>query len=454
MIIDNNDVNKTDKSVITNHTDSSVNTVVRVQNVADDNTQIVAQNIVAVQEVANNIREVIYIANNFEKQANSILDKNYNGKSAVEILGESNTKFTDSVIRDLAKINTMTQDITRVSSMAQIIINVNGIKDVLTNLDNNLTSITRVGASVDNIADVVILKDAIQTIVDMKDKLIKIFDMINELHTIYNYLPELLQVYGWIVQYKKSQAINNFTDDEFFTSIIKLIANLEALINLSVNVKDLLAVKKQLDNAPTLLSNIKAELATLETQYSANLRDEFINYKRELGVFVADTKIQIGELLGLLKGTISCSNSGDTGGSGVTIAEVLANIKQGTGITISRDLKNDTITIQSSIKEFDIDSINAGTDIQIIKKADGGIIINNTQKEFDIKTIKAGNNITITDDIDGGITINGQAGGIGGGDTEIGNFDIVKDWDTNLNPSGSENPMVEIVGFGSVAANW
>lgn len=454
MIIDNNDVNKTDKSVITNHTDSSVNTVVRVQNVADDNTQIVAQNIVAVQEVANNIREVIYIANNFEKQANSILDKNYNGKSAVEILGESNTKFTDSVIRDLAKINTMTQDITRVSSMAQIIINVNGIKDVLTNLDNNLTSITRVGASVDNIADVVILKDAIQTIVDMKDKLIKIFDMINELHTIYNYLPELLQVYSWIVQYKKSQAINNFTDDEFFTSIIKLIANLEALINLSVNVKDLLAVKKQLDNAPTLLANIKAELATLETQYSANLRDEFINYKRELGVFVADTKIQIGELLGLLKGTISGSNSGGTGGSGVTIAEVLANIKQGTGITISRDLKNDTITIQSSIKEFDIDSINAGTDIQIIKKADGGIIINNTQKEFDIKTIKAGNNITITDDIDGGITINGQAGGIGGGDTEIGNFDIVKDWDTNLNPSGSENPMVEIVGFGSVAANW
>ena len=454
MIIDNNDVNKTDKSVITNHTDSSVNTVVRVQNVADDNTQIVAQNIVAVQEVANNIREVIYIANNFEKQANNILDKNYNGKSVVEILGESNTKFTDSVIRDLAKINTMTQDITRVSSMAQIIINVNGIKDTLTNLNNNLTSITRVGASVDNIADVVILKDAIQAIVDMKDKLIEIFDMINELHTIYNYLPELLQVYGWIVQYKKSQAINNFTDDEFFTSIIKLIANLEALINLSVNVKDLLAVKKQLDNAPTLLANIKAELATLETQYSANLRDEFINYKRELGVFVADTKIQIGELLGLLKGTISGSNSGGTGGSGVTIAEVLANVKQGTGITISRDLKNDTITIQSNIKEFDIDSINAGTDIQIIKKADGGIIINNTQKEFDIKTIKAGNNITITDDIDGGITINGQAGGIGGGDTEIGNFDIVKDWDTNLNPSGSENPMIEIVGFGSVAANW
>lgn len=455
MIIDNDESKVSAKANPVNFSDTTVNQVIKVQNIADDNTKIVAQNIAAISEVATNIQKVIYVADTLDKKISSVIDKNYNGQSAVEVIDAGNTKFTASLIADIQKIDKLSNDITRVSSLSQVIISVNGIKAILENINKNMFSIQQTGASAEAITEVVNYLDAVKVINNMKDKLITIFDSINELHTIYNYLPELLQVYAWIVQYKKSQAKNNFTDDEFFTSVIKLIANLESLINLSVNVKDLLAVKKQLDNAPTLLQNIKDELNSLENQYSAKLEGEYTKYKRELGVFVADTKIQIGELLGLLKGTISGSNTGGgTGGGGATVAEVLGQIKQGSGIVISRDLKNDTITISSSVEPFDIDTIKAGDNIKIIKRADGCITINNTQEAFNIKTIKAGANITITDDIDGGITINGQAGGgLGGGDTEIGNFDVVAGWDTNINPSGNENPMVEISGFGNVA-NW
>lgn len=456
MVIDNTQQSSVEQTdALTGYVDKTVSRVVVTQITADESSRICAENIADIKAVASSITNILTQTREFNDKYNALQNVMPNSnKKAIEVLDESLIKFTTALVLNIDKVCEISDDITDLAKIKDVMRNLMTLDKIMIKLNDNLDTLVKLGANVDNIQIVANLSEKIERILILENKLITLYDNIHQLETLYNYLPELLQVYGWIVQYKKSQAINNFTDDEFFTSIIKLIANLEALINLSVNVKDLLAVKKQLDNAPTLLANIKAELATLETQYSANLRDEFINYKRELGVFVADTKIQIGELLGLLKGTISGSNSGGTGGSGVTIAEVLANVKQGTGITISRDLKNDTITIQSNIKEFDIDSINAGTDIQIIKKADGGIIINNTQKEFDIKTIKAGNNITITDDIDGGITINGQAGGIAGGDTEIGNFDIVKDWDTNLNPSGSENPMIEIVGFGSVAANW
>lgn len=452
MIIDNNESKVSAKANPMNFSDTTVNQVIKVQNIADDNTKIVAQNIAAISEVAANIQKVIYVADTLDKKISSVIDKNYNGQSAVEVIDAGNTKFTASLIADIQKIDKLSADITRVSSLSQVLISVNGIKATLENINKNMFSIQQTGASAEAIVEVVAYLDAVKVINNMKDKLITIFDSINELHTIYNYLPELLQVYAWIVAYKKSQQKNNFTDDEFFTSVIKLIANLESLINLSVNVKDLLAVKKQLDNAPTLLQNIKNELDSLENQYSAKLEGEYIKYKRELGVFVADTKIQIGELIGLLKAAISGSNTGGGGGGGATVAETLVAIKQGSGITISRDTKNDTITISSNIKEFDIDTIKAGDNIKIIKRADGGININNTLQEFDIKAnVKAGNNITIVDNPDGGIIINGQAGG--GGDTEIGNFDVVAGWDTNINPSGSENPMVEISGFGNVA-NW
>ena len=480
MVIDNakqSSVNQ--QNALTNHNDKTVSRVVVTQVTADESTRICAENIADIKAVANNITNILTQTREFNDKYNALQKTMPNSnKKAIEVLDESVVKFTADLVMNIDKVCEISNDITDLAQMKDVMQNLLKLENVMTKLNDNLDILIKLGANVDNIQIVANLSEKIARIVLIEDKLITLYDNIHQLETLYNYLPELLQIYAWIVQYQKSQAKNNFTDDEFFTSVIKLTKNLEELINLSVNVKDLLAVKKQLDDAPNLLANIKAELATLETQYSANLRDEFTNYKRELGVFVADTKIQIGELLGLLKGTIAGSNNGNTGGgNSVTIAEVLANIKQGAGIVITRDLKNDTIVIQSDIKEFNVDSIEAGNNIQIVKKTDGGITINNSQKEFDIKTIKAGNNIEITDNVDGGITINGQAGG--GGDTEIGDFDVVKDWDpnltpsgdvvggdteinnfdttqnweTNLNPSGSENPMVEISGFGN-AANW
>ena len=455
MVIDN-ETNASSISRVQSIQDTTVMNVVKVQNQADDATKIVADNIASINTVANKIDDVLYVANDFENKVNEILAKKYdkNTKSAIDVIVQANSRFSTQFLNDVNVVAQQADAIANVSNIQVAIQNLDRMKTTFSNLNDNLSTFVDVRGSIDNVNIVATMKDTLEKVVAIQDVLLALKDRLAELQTIYFYLPDLLQVYSWIVQYKKSQVKNGFTDDEFFTSVIKLIANLESLINLSVNVKDLLAVKKQLDNAPTLLQNIKDELANLEVQYAANLRDDFTNYKRELGVFVADTKIQIGELLGLLKGTISGSNTGGGTGGGTTVAAVLGNIKQGNGIAISRDLKNDTITISSNINEFDIDTIKAGDNIKIIKRADGGITINNTLQEFDIKSaVKAGNNITIVDNPDGGIIINGQAGGTGGGDTEIGNFDIVAGWDTNINPSGSENPMVEISGFGNVA-NW
>lgn len=456
MVIDNTKQSSDRQAdALTSYVDKTVSQVVVTQITADESARICADNIADIKAVANSITNILTqtkaFNENYTKLQNTMPNSN---KKAIEVLDESIVKFNTALVLNINKVCEISTQINDLAKIKDTLTNLMTLERVMINLNDNLTTLVKLGANVDNIQTVAGLSANIEVIVQMQDKLIKLYDNINQLETIYFYLPDLLQVYSWIVQYKKSQQKNNFTDDEFFTSVIKLIANLESLINLSVNVKDLLAVKKQLDNAPTLLQNIKDELANLEVQYAANLRDDFINYKRELGVFVADTKIQIGELIGLLKASIGGSNTGGGGTGGATVAETLVAIKQGSGITISRDTKHDTITISSNIKEFDIDTIRAGDNIKIIKRADGGITINNTLQEFDIKSaVKAGNNITITDNPDGGIIINGQAGGVGGGDTEIGNFDVVAGWDTNINPSGTEAAMVEISGFGNVA-NW
>lgn len=453
MVIDNED-KISSKSAVTNFTDTTVSNVVKVQNQADAATQIVADNIASVNTVANKINDVLYVANEFDKKVTEITTKKYanNTQSAVEVIENANARYSSKLLSDVEKVANIVDKIENVSDMSEAIQNLDALKSLFSNINNNLDVFINLNGCVDNVNIVATLKTTLEKVVDMQDVLYALKNRLSELQTIYYYLPDLLQVYSWIVSYKKSQATLKFTDDEFFSSVVKLIANLESLINLSVNTSNLLAIKTQLDNAPTLLQNIKDELSLIETQYKANLYDDFTAYKRELGVFVADTKIQIGELLGLLKGTISGSNQGG-GGSGVTIAQVLANIKQGSGIVISRDLNNDTITIQSNITEFDINRIKAGNNITVDKDTSGNITINNSLKAFDIKLIRSGKNITITDDVDGGIIINGEAGGSSTANTEIGNFDEAKSWDTNINPSGTEKAMIELVGFANVA-NW
>ena len=367
MVIDNEPTQEAVKPSQTNYQDSTKQNLLQVLSLADDNTTIVADNIESVNKVANRINDIVHITTVVEGKINSMIDKTYNlgTDSAVTIINKGLTTFTTSVLANINKCVSLTNQIVSLSNMSDTLLAIEGLETELKRIDTNLNVINDVGAAIDNVNIVASLHSVLNTIVGIQIQIIEIYNRMTELKTIYEYLPELLQIYDWIMHYKTVQADLGFTDNTFYQTMMKLSNNVEGLLELNGKIDDVLSLKQMLDDAPNLVANIKKELDALQTQYTANLNDDLIQYKRELTNYVTD------QLMAFIRTYVANAGSGSgSGGGGTTVvgnttAEVLAAIKQGVGIVLTRDLTGNTLTInidessvsgKSEVSNFDITS--------------------------------------------------------------------------------------------------
>ena len=430
MIIDNSKESTADVNTYDGHTDSSVSQSIFVTNVADEDTKAVARNIDTIKVVANKINEVVYIATTFEDTVKKVTDAKYNNKSATDILNEANTKFSADVLTQVANLNNLTNEIKTCSNLESAITSLDGMKAILTDLNANIANIQEVGGAIDNVNIVASLKAALDTTVLMQTELLAIYDRLNELQTIFNYLPEILQSYTYLVDLAKVRAKLKFTTEEYIDSLLKI------------------------------GKNIKDELDTLLVTYQTQLTDTVTAGKRELEATVVDIKIEMGKILANLRAS---GGGGGTGG-GVTTAEVLACIKQGVGVTINRDVINQTITINAEsstniqaedasvtitksgdavkIKaNFTADNIKSANDIIKVSKNNNDVILT-----ADLSVgLSEGNNITFNK-VGNVIEISSTGGG--NADTSINNFDVTKTWNPSVVTPDSKLVIAqEINGF-------
>lgn len=460
MIIDNSKESTADVNTYDGHTDSSVSQSIFVTNVADEDTKAVARNIDTIKVVANKINEVVYIATTFEDTVKKVTDAKYNNKSATDILNEANTKFSADVLTQVANLNNLTNEIKTCSNLESAITSLDGMKAILTDLNANIANIQEVGGAIDNVNIVASLKAALDTTVLMQTELLAIYDRLNELQTIFNYLPEILQTYTYLVDLAKVRAKLKFTTEEYIDSLLKIGKNIESIITIALNVDDLVAVKTLLENAPNLLQTIKDELDTLLVTYQTQLTDTVTAGKRELEATVVDIKIEMGKILANLRAS---GGGGGTGG-GVTTAEVLACIKQGVGVTINRDVINQTITINAE-SSTNIQAEDAS--VTITKSGDAvkikaNFTADNIKSANDIiKVSKNNNDVILTADLSAGLSegnnitfnkvgnvIEISSTGGGNADTSINNFDVTKTWNPSVVTPDSKLVIAqEINGF-------
>lgn len=394
MIIDNKPVISDEDTKFEEEKISSV--VVKTQVFSDEAATIVADNIVMIKELALRMNDIISKTTEFNNLTTKLLEEKYDTKNSIDVLAEANKAFTTSLVDNIKIVTQLQDEVMKVSNISTQIEKLGQMSDILTKINNNLVTISEVGALNEAIIVVSGLQAEIKKIVLFSDQLIRIDANLDKLITIFNYLPQLLALNSAIQKYITLQGQFNFTDEEAYQALKQIFDNINTIILVSNNLTDLIAIKDLLEQTPDLLNQIKQELQSLTTNYSAQLTDQFNAHKKDLAKFVADIKIEIGDLmtdLGKIIANLKCCGTGGGGtGTGVTIQEVLDSIKEGNNITIDR--ATDSITINANVTAQG--SIKAGDNIFVD--------MNGNDATISTYTLKAGKDITL-DLVDREITI-------------------------------------------------
>lgn len=371
MVIDNQPQAEAKKNnALTNHVDSNVSVTVRTMDTTvPPEVEVVANNIADIQSVASNITELLSQTKTFNTNYTNLTTANSNNKVPLDTIDTAVSTLTKDVLTSIEKVSQLANDITEVSTLSSTLTNVVAMNSLLTSVNDNIQVISDTGSAIDKVVIVSGMQNHIQQILAIEPQLTAIFDTLSELQTIYNYLPELLAIYAWIKKFNEAKTELGVTDSTIYQVMMDISLNLQKLLELNAISSELLEVKKMLENAPTLLQQIKDDLASIMTTYKAELKDDYEHYVRELKLLVADTKIFISDLLAMLakfKGQ----------GGGATVGNLIAGnnilLKQlddkteistldfiaGENIEIT---KNDTsITIKANVDNTQIDG---GTNI-------------------------------------------------------------------------------------------
>lgn len=372
MVIDNQPKAESKKNnALTNYVDSNVSVVTRTMDTTvPPEVEVVANNIAEIQSVANNITELLSQTKSFNTNYTNLTTANSNNRVPLDTIDTAVSTLTKDVLTSIEKVSQLANDITKVSSLNDTLTNVVAMNSLLTSVNDNIQVISDTGSAIDKVVIVSTMQNHIQQILAIEPQLTAIFDTLGELQTIYNYLPELLAIYAWIKKFNEAKTDLGVTDATIYQVMMDISLNLQKLLELNAISSELLEVKKLLENAPTLLQQIKDDLASIMTTYKAELKDDYEKYVRELKLLVADTKIFISDLLAMLAKYKGQGGTGATVGNLVAGNNILLNsvgdkteiatldFIAGENIEIT---KNDTsITIKANVDNTQIDG---GTNI-------------------------------------------------------------------------------------------
>lgn len=390
MVIDNKPQAEAKKNnALTNYVDSNVSVTTRTMDTTvPPEVEIVANNIADIQSVASNITELLSQTQTFNANYANLSTANSNNRVPLENIDTAVSTFTKDVLASIEQVSSIANNITEVSTLSSTLTNVVAMNSLLTSINDNIQVISDTGSAIDKVVIVAGMQNHIQQILAIEPQLTAIFDTLSELQTIYNYLPELLAIYAWIKKFNEAKTDLGVTDSTIYQVMMDISLNLQKLLELNAISSELLEVKKMLENAPTLIQQIKDDLASLMTTYKAELKDDYEHYVRELKLLVADTKIFISDLLAML-----------------------AKFKgQGTGATIGNLIAGNNILLKQLDDKTEISTLDfiAGDNIEITKNDTSITIkanVDNTQIDggtnidgilTDIKDIRVNPNTTNT----------------------------------------------------------
>lgn len=390
MVIDNQPQAEAKKNnALTNYVDSNVSVTTRTMDTTvPPEVEIVANNIADIQSVASNITELLSQTQTFNANYANLSTANSNNRVPLDNIDTAVSTFTKDVLASIEQVSNIANNITEVSTLSSTLTNVVAMNSLLTSVNDNIQVISDTGSAIDKVVIVAGMQNHIQQILAIEPQLTAIFDTLSELQTIYNYLPELLAIYAWIKKFNEAKTDLGVTDATIYQVMMDISLNLQKLLELNAISSELLEVKKMLENAPTLLQQIKDDLASIMTTYKAELKDDYEHYVRELKLLVADTKIFISDLLAML-----------------------AKFKgQGTGATVGNLIAGNNILLKQLDDKTEISTLDfiAGDNIEITKDATSITIkanVDNTQIDggtnidgilTDIKDIRVNPNTTNT----------------------------------------------------------
>lgn len=390
MVIDNKPQAEAKKNnALTNYVDSNVSVTTRTMDTTvPPEVEIVANNIADIQSVASNITELLSQTQTFNANYANLSTVNSNNRVPLENIDTAVSTFTKDVLASIEQVSSIANNITEVSTLSSTLTNVVAMNSLLTSVNDNIQVISDTGSAIDKVVIVAGMQNHIQQILAIEPQLTAIFDTLSELQTIYNYLPELLAIYTWIKKFNEAKTDLGVTDATIYQVMMDISLNLQKLLELNAISSELLEVKKMLENAPTLIQQIKDDLASLMTTYKAELKDDYEHYVRELKLLVADTKIFISDLLAML-----------------------AKFKgQGTGATVGNLIAGNNILLKQLDDKTEISTLDfiAGDNIEITKNDTSITIkanVDNTQIDggtnidgilTDIKDIRVNPNTTNT----------------------------------------------------------
>lgn len=320
MVIDNQQNPEPKKNnALTNYADTTSTVVTRntVTNVPPE-VEIVANNIADIQSVANNITELLSQTKSFNTNYANLSTANSNNRIPLDNIDTAVSTFTKDTLESIAKVGQLSNEIKEVSTLEATLTNVVAMNTLLTNVNDNIQVISDTGSAIDKVVVVSAMQNQITQILGLEQQLTSIFDNMNQLQTIYNYLAELLIIYAWIKEFNKAKDDLGVDSSTIYQVMLDISLNLNKLLELNGNTSELLELKKMLENAPTLVQQIKDDLNSLNTIYKAELKDDYEKYARELKLLVADTKIFIADLLAML------AKYKGQGGNGATIGNLVA----------------------------------------------------------------------------------------------------------------------------------
>lgn len=384
MVIDNKPQAEAKKNnALTNYVDSNVSVTTRTMDTTvPPEVEVVANNIADIQSVASNITELLSQTQTFNANYANLSTANSNNRIPLDNIDTAVSTLTKDVLASIEKVSVIANDITEVSTLSSTLTSVVAMNSLLTSINDNIQVISDTGSAIDKVVIVAGMQNHIQQILAIEPQLTAIFDTLSELQTIYNYLPELLAIYAWIKKFNEAKTDLGVTDSTIYQVMMDISLNLQKLLELNAISSELLEVKKMLENAPTLIQQIKDDLASLMTTYKAELKDDYDHYVRELKLLVADTKIFISDLLAMLakyKGQGTGATVGNlVAGNNILLSQVgdkteisTLDFIAGDNIEITKD--DTSITIKANVDNTQIDG---GTNIDGVLTAIKDIRVN------------------------------------------------------------------------------
>lgn len=274
-----------------------------VTHTADADTALVAANIADIKAVAASINSILTQTKAFNDNIVKLETTSaVNGKNIIQTLEDTSNTFTSNVINDINTVATISTEVSQVATLKDMIPKLVAMEQLLTAINANLATYSAVAQMSNSISVVNNLQASINQVVAIEAEILKLSAHMDELQTIFNYLQELLIIYSWIVKYKEVQNKEGFTDEAFYHAMLDIVANIQALLAIHKNMAGLLEIKQMLEDAPTLIEDLKKQLEELKTTYSQNITDLFNKYKAELTLWMQQQKAEVINLLNNMKG--------------------------------------------------------------------------------------------------------------------------------------------------------